>query len=119
MSGRRRLTASQWFAISVVALVVVGVLGTVASVVALAGLGDARVQLTDRLSPAAITAADLKASMIDQETGVRGYALSGDESFLDPYEAGRQTTRRARDRPAGALREARRASAACGRRSTT
>jgi signal transduction histidine kinase len=89
------LTASQWFAISVVALVVIGVLGTVASVVALSGLGDARVQLTDRLSPAAITTADLKASMIDQETGVRGYALSGDESFLDPYEAGRRTTREA------------------------
>ena len=52
MSDRRRLTASQWFAIAVVALVVVGVLGTVASVIALARLGDARIQLTDRLSPA-------------------------------------------------------------------
>ena len=91
MSARRRLTASQWFAIAVIALVAIGVLGTVASVLALVRLGDARVQLTDRLSPAAISAADLRAAMIDQETGVRGYALTGDQSFLDPYEDGRRT----------------------------
>jgi signal transduction histidine kinase len=88
--ARRRLTASQWFAVAVVALVVVGVLGTVASVVALHGLNTARVQLTDRLSPAAIAAANLRAAMIDQETGVRGYALSAEESFLAPYDTGRR-----------------------------
>ncbi len=91
MSARRRLTASQWFGIAVVALVAIGVLGTVASALALKRLGDARVQLTDRLSPAAISAADLRAAMIDQETGVRGYALTGDRSFLDPYDEGRRT----------------------------
>ncbi len=29
-------------------------------------------------------------SMIDQETGLRGYLLSGSDTFLDPYKAGRQ-----------------------------
>lgn len=90
MSGRRRLTASQWFAISVALLVLVGVLGTVASVIALTRLSDARVELTDRLSPAAITTSDLVVAMIDQETGVRGYALTADETFLTPYEDGRR-----------------------------
>ncbi len=90
MSRGRRLTASQWFAISVVLLVIVGVVGTVASVLALVNLNDARVRLTDRLSPAAITASDLRASLIDQETGVRGYALSGEEQFLQPYIDGRR-----------------------------
>ncbi len=95
MSTGRRLTASQWFAISVIVLVLVGVVGTVASVIALVNLNDARVQLTDRLSPAAITAADLRASLIDQETGVRGYALSGEEQFLQPYTDGRRSANNA------------------------
>ena len=100
MNTGRRLTASQWFAISVIVLVLVGVVGTVASVIALVNLNDARVQLTDRLSPAAITASDLRASLIDQETGVRGYALSSEEQFLQPVR------RRApqRGRRAGAAR---------------
>jgi signal transduction histidine kinase len=90
VSARRRLTASQWFAIAVVVLVVVGVLGSVASVIALRQLSDARVQLTDRLSPTAITAANLRAAMVDQETGLRGFALTGDDRFLEPYTRGRR-----------------------------
>ncbi len=92
MSARRRLTASQWFAISVVALVLVGVLGTVASTIAIVRLGDARVELTERLSPAAITASDLKAALLDQETGVRGFTLGAEDRFLAPYDNGRRET---------------------------
>ena len=33
-------------------------------------------------------ASQLSAAMVDQETGLRGYLLSGDESFLDPYRKG-------------------------------
>ncbi|HET6547321.1 MAG TPA: ATP-binding protein [Solirubrobacter sp.] len=92
---RQRLTASQWFAISVVALVFVGTVGTVASVLALGRLTDARVEVTDRLSPAAIAAGELKAAFLDQETGVRGYALTADARFLDPYRSGVLDGRRA------------------------
>jgi signal transduction histidine kinase len=95
VSARRRLTASQWFAISVVALVLVGVLGTVASTIAIVRLGDARVELTERLSPAAITASDLKAALLDQETGVRGFTLGAEERFLAPYNNGRRETEQA------------------------
>jgi signal transduction histidine kinase len=94
----RRLRASQWFAIAVGALVFVGVIGTVASVVALNRLSDARLQLADRLDPAAINAAEVLAAMVDQETGVRGYALSGDRGFLAPFNTGRPATRAALDR---------------------
>ncbi|MDA0166765.1 CHASE3 domain-containing protein [Solirubrobacter ginsenosidimutans] len=96
MSARRRLTASQSFAIAVALLVVVGVLGTVASLIALSNLNDARVQLTDRLSPAVISASDFRSALIDQETGVRGYALTGDPTYLDPYESGLRDEARAR-----------------------
>jgi signal transduction histidine kinase len=88
----RSLRASQWFALAVAALALIGVIGTVASVVALSRLSDAREQLADRLDPAAITAEHLLAAMVDQETGVRGYALSGDDGFLAPYNTGRPAT---------------------------
>jgi signal transduction histidine kinase len=88
VSPRRRLTASQSFAIAVALLVIVGVLGTVASLIALNNLNHARVQLTDRLSPAVISASDFRSALIDQETGVRGYALAADPTYLEPYRNG-------------------------------
>jgi signal transduction histidine kinase len=91
----RRLRARQWFALAVGALVFVGLIGTLASVLSLVRLADARRELADRLDPAAITAESLVTGMVDQETGVRGYALAADERFLTPYERGRRTTDRA------------------------
>ncbi len=38
---------------------------------------------------------DLRLAMSDQETGVRGYLLSDDTSFLDPYKEGRANATRA------------------------
>ena len=87
---KKRLRAGQWFRRAVGLLVLVAVVGTVRTLFVLNDLSDARVELTDRLSPAAIAAGDLTAAMLDQETGVRGYALSGDERFLEPYDAGRR-----------------------------
>ncbi|WP_028067947.1 sensor histidine kinase [Solirubrobacter soli] len=90
MIRRRRLTANQWFAISVALLVFVGVLGSVASAIALSRLGDARERLADRLDPAAITAEQIKAALTDQETGLRGFMLGRDDRFLDPYRSGQR-----------------------------
>jgi signal transduction histidine kinase len=88
----RGLRASQWFAIAVGALVVIGVVGTAASVIALSRLTTARHDLADRFDPAAVEAETLVSAMVDQETGVRGYALSGDARFLQPYRTGRHAT---------------------------
>src|SRR3954454_20225830 len=33
-------------------------------------------------------------AMLDQETGLRGYVLTADRRFLDPYRAGRATAAR-------------------------
>ncbi|HEX6022138.1 MAG TPA: ATP-binding protein, partial [Solirubrobacter sp.] len=70
--------------------VVVAIVGTVRNVFVIDDLGDARVELTDKLSPAALAAGDLTAAMLDQETGIRGYALSGEDRFLEPYRLGRR-----------------------------
>jgi signal transduction histidine kinase len=82
------LTAGRWFALSVGLLVAVAVIGTVSCVIALGRLSDARVQLADRLDPAAIAASELKNGLVDQETGIRGYVLARDREFLEPYQRG-------------------------------
>ena len=38
--------------------------------------------------------ADMMASMVNQETGVRGYLVSGDTSFLEPYRQGQENFQR-------------------------
>jgi signal transduction histidine kinase len=83
-----KLRAGQWFTLSVGLLVVVAVIGTIASVLALSRLTDARVAIADRLDPAAIAASDLKGALVDQETGIRGYALTAQSGFLEPYARG-------------------------------
>jgi CHASE3 domain sensor protein len=51
-----------------------------------------------RLRAAAAEVADLRLAYSDQETGIRGYQLAGDPSFLDPYDNGRALARAMQDR---------------------
>ncbi len=43
---------------------------------------------TQRTFPARLAASQLLTSLVDQETGLRGYALTGDGRFLEPYRQG-------------------------------
>ncbi|WP_329129594.1 CHASE3 domain-containing protein [Streptomyces sp. NBC_01476] len=45
-------------------------------------------RLVDESTPALVSAVQLEKSLTDQETGVRGYGLTGQPSFLDPYASG-------------------------------
>lgn len=47
---------------------------------------------------AAAEVADLRLAYSDQETGIRGYMLAGDSSFLDPYNTGVALARAMQDR---------------------
>jgi signal transduction histidine kinase len=69
--------------------------------VSLVQLSLIRRSLVDRIDPAALAASELRTAMVDQETGLRGYALSRDRTFLDPYSTGRE----AEDRSSARLRE--------------
>ncbi|HVV07775.1 sensor histidine kinase [Amycolatopsis sp.] len=71
-----------------VAAIVVGLL-------ALTNLRDARAQVVDRIDPASQAALRLDAALVDQETGVRGYALSGQRDFLEPYISGQASEQQA------------------------
>src|SRR5581483_3659206 len=48
-----------------------------------------RRSLVRRIDPATITTESLLTSYVDQETSVRGYVLSGNPLFLQPFEQGR------------------------------
>jgi signal transduction histidine kinase len=46
-------------------------------------------RLDGMVLPARQAAADLTVAFVDQETGQRGFLLTGDRSFLEPYDRGR------------------------------
>ena len=56
----------------------------------------------DRVDVAASTALVLSNAMVNQETGVRGFVLGGDDAFLEPYHAGVADARRAQAQLDGA-----------------
>ena len=55
---------------------------------ALANLNSDRGRVVDTLDPAAYRAAQLEVALLNQETGVRGYALTAQRPFLAPYTFG-------------------------------
>jgi signal transduction histidine kinase len=64
-------------------LLAIGVGGT-----ALADLTTARDRVVNTIDPAAFHASQLEVELLNQETGVRGYALSAQPVFLIPYHQG-------------------------------
>jgi signal transduction histidine kinase len=75
-----------------VAFVTVAALGLVAlgfTAWTFSSLLDARGRLVDRLDPAVLAGRDLRSALLNQESGVRGFALAAKEPFLEPYTRGR------------------------------
>ncbi|WP_329059451.1 sensor histidine kinase [Amycolatopsis sp. NBC_01480] len=58
--------------------------------VALTNLNGARTRLLDETGPQLLQANALAQSLLNQETGIRGYLLTGQRDFLQPYIDGRQ-----------------------------
>jgi signal transduction histidine kinase len=86
---RRRVAAA--FALLAVLLVVLTAV-TASSLINFANRGQ---EVIDRWEPAAATSQSLVADLVNQETGIRGYALSGRPEFLQPYS--QYTTKQAAD----------------------
>jgi len=70
------------------ALGLVLVAAIVIGAVTLSNLSASRAQVVKTIDPAALHGSQLYAAMLNQETGVRGYLLSGRPAFLAPYTAG-------------------------------
>ncbi|ANZ43094.1 histidine kinase [Lentzea guizhouensis] len=83
--------------IIVTVLLVMTAVAISSTVIALDSLGSARERAVGAIEPAAREAKDLNRSLLDQETGLRGYVLTGELSFLTPYSDGQSAERRAAD----------------------
>ena len=55
----------------------------------LSGLSDKFSFLVHHDTPVLVNAQELTGAMVNMETGLRGYLVTGDEQFLEPYDAGK------------------------------
>jgi signal transduction histidine kinase len=78
-----RITGAAVLAMALFVIAAIIVAGT-----ALASLGSARNRLDNIDDPASASGRELAYDLVNQETGVRGYLLSANRSFLVPYYAG-------------------------------
>ncbi|GAA2156606.1 hypothetical protein GCM10009844_44980 [Nocardioides koreensis] len=74
-------------AAAVLALLAVGN-GAAATVVTRGQVHDSTTVLNDHLRPAQTAAQRLLTAYVDEETGQRGFVLTGKDSFLEPYRVG-------------------------------
>ncbi len=93
--GFRRLTVQGWFrlAFGAFALLVLAAAGII-----FAQVSDGRAlsnELALTVQPAQAQAYRLQGALLDQETGIRGYGITGDPRFLAPYRSGLKTEARA------------------------
>ncbi|WP_330454847.1 MULTISPECIES: CHASE3 domain-containing protein [unclassified Streptomyces] len=97
-----RLSVQNWVHLILAAFVLVVCGCVVAGGLVLARISDRTTELVDRIQPARSASFQLQNALLNQETGVRGYALTGDASFLEPFAAGKkeETDRLARVRAA-------------------
>ncbi|MFG2629072.1 CHASE3 domain-containing protein [Streptomyces sp. NPDC048473] len=83
-----RLSVQNWVHLILAVFVLVVCAGLTVGGLVLSRISDRATELVDRIQPARSSSFQLQNALLDQETGVRGYALTGDSTFLRPYEAG-------------------------------
>ncbi|MFJ7996168.1 ATP-binding protein [Streptomyces sp. NPDC096310] len=88
-AARARLSVQGWVRLILAALILVVCACTVMAAALLSRTNDRTNELVDRIQPARSAALQLQRALLDQETGVRGFALTADPSFLAPYDQGR------------------------------
>ncbi len=78
-----------------------GLLGTAVTVFAITALihvDSGTGKVIDKVDPASVAVLNMYADMINQETGLRGYALTKEISFLQPYQQGLTAETKAQQR---------------------
>ncbi|SEQ92754.1 HAMP domain-containing protein [Lentzea xinjiangensis] len=78
----------RWSLLISVALVAVLLGAAVAVLLAIGDLSRSRSRLLDVVGPAVVSSQQLGTHVVDQENGVRGFVLSGNDNFLEPYATG-------------------------------
>src|ERR1700754_1944917 len=96
MSGRgRRLTVQGWQNLVLSAMGVVVLAGLVAGGLLMNRTDELSRELIDNIQPARVQAYALQAALRDQETAIRGYLITEDRQFLDPYYTGQDAEKQA------------------------
>nr|WP_063127093.1 sensor histidine kinase [Nocardia fusca] len=96
-----RLTAQAWFQLVLALMILVVLIGAVAGAQVISNTNKVTDRLARQTLPASAEAYRLQSALINQETGLRGYAIAADPQFLEPYIEGS----REQDRAAARLRE--------------
>ncbi|WP_420309466.1 sensor histidine kinase [Streptomyces sp. YS-B37] len=86
----RRLTVQGWFFLALSLMVLLVVIGTAIGASLLSQTARVTDDLLLRVQPSQTEAYRLQAALVNQETGIRGYAIAADKQFLAPYTAGKQ-----------------------------
>jgi signal transduction histidine kinase len=84
----RRWPLSRIIGVALLILLLFSVAAMVAGGLALLSLHNSRERVVSTIDPAQLQVQRLDTALVDQETGVRGYALSGQKDFLKPYNDG-------------------------------
>jgi len=89
-SRASRLRVGPVLALSIGLLLILAVIGIGLALSANARLTERRELLVDEIAPAQLAALDLENALVNEESGVRGYLLTRQQEFLDPYREGRR-----------------------------
>ena len=83
-------TVQGWQNLVLSAMGIVVLAGAIAGALLLSRTDEVASEITGEIGPMRIGAYQMQAALRDQETSVRGYAMSADRQFLDPYYSGQQ-----------------------------
>ncbi|MEV6483482.1 ATP-binding protein [Streptomyces sp. NPDC051576] len=86
----RRLTVQGWFFLALSLMVLLVVIGTAIGANLLNQTARVSDDLLLRIQPSQIEAYRLQTALVNQQSGVRGYAIAADRQFLTPYTSGKQ-----------------------------
>jgi signal transduction histidine kinase len=89
-SRRSRWSAQTWFNVVLLAMAVLLAVSAIVGATALGNAASASNRLIDGISVGRIQAERLQTTLVNQETGMRGFVLTRKEEFLQPYEDGRR-----------------------------
>jgi signal transduction histidine kinase len=87
-SSQKRLRVGQLLALVALAPALVVIVSVVVGILTIAHQNAVRDELISKVEPANAVALRLQIAMLNQETGIRGYELTGKTAFLQPYHLG-------------------------------
>jgi CHASE3 domain sensor protein len=87
-STSRRLTLGRILALVALGPAIVVIASVVVGILTIAHQNSVRDELISRVEPANAAALRLQIALLNEETGIRGYELTGQSAFLQPYHLG-------------------------------